>query len=111
MLDDQSSPDNNRRQQTVTTDHQNERFDILIQGFKTVTMEYVDNDVAKDGLKDEDSTNDRIEKPQKQKTITEQTITQDYKIQDVLDEMVAKFNKNRVNDFVAKVQGEAVEIN
>ena len=71
MLDDQTSPDNVRRQQP-TTDHQNERFDILIQGFKTVTMEYVDNDVAKDGCEHSESSGDEhFERPPKPKNITD----------------------------------------
>lgn len=75
-------------------------------------MEYVDNDMAKDGCEHSDSSGDsNNEQPQKQKTITDQIISQEYKIDDVLDQMVTKFNRNRVRDFVDKIELEAYEAN
>ena len=49
-------------------------------------MEYVDNDVAKDGCEHSESSGDEhFERPPKPKNITDQVISQEYKIDDVLD--------------------------
>lgn len=47
----------------------------------------------------------------RQKPIADQVISNDYKMQDALDEMVARFTKNQLRDFVGKVEFEAVDAN
>ena len=60
---------------------------------------------------DEETKRERKLLPKHIKPITEQTVSNDHKIHDVLDQMVAKFKENQVKDFVSKVEVEAEDAN
>ena len=60
---------------------------------------------------DEEESSERKPLPPHIKPITEQTVSNDHKIHDVLDQMVTKFKENQVKDFVIKVEVEAEDAN
>lgn len=67
-------------------------------------MDYIDKaeiNNANAGAADEDMMNPAM------KPISDQTIAHEYKMQDALDEMVARFSKNQIKEFVGKQVLEA----
>lgn len=73
-------------------------------------MDYVNKDVLdKDDKSVVDNDGNEIDKTKKKKQIdiTDQTISDEFKIHDILEEMVAKFSKNRVMEFVHQHESDA----
>ena len=73
-------------------------------------MDYVNKDVLdKDDKSVVDNDGNEIDKTKKKKQIdiTDQTISDEFKIHDILEEMVAKFSKNRVMEFVHQRESDA----
>lgn len=121
MLNNYQSPTENKDNlvpQRRNSDQQKERFDILLQGFFTNTMHYCQQQDKDPGNSpggpddsDEEEASERKPLPLHIKPITEQTVSNDHKIHDVLDQMVTKFKENQVKDFVIKLEVEAEDAN
>ena len=105
MLDDHQTRNDNDVRVMQRDDNQNERFEILIKGFYTATMDYIGKEG--EGTTSLGATVDEGMMTPRYKPIADQVIAHDYKMQDALDEMVARFTKNQLREFIDKVETEA----